>query len=542
MGKFRPISRFTVLPNWERLLIRLQTMSDSLGANDGLLESLGLLLDKRLTLAKLLARVCLRVPEQTGSWAVLVLGLGSNPRVIATNLAAKSADRVLGLKAILPELNRRPSSKKINLSGWSSKVKSGFINVQSVGSYENQPVAMLSLSQSTFDQPTQQYLQLVANILSLHFEKYQLQEKALASGEEFRSLTEYLTGGLVVINKDMKLMLWNRTLERLTGQKAKNVIGKELEQVFTNEEFEPLLTEIVKLFQTGNGQSFSVDLELDLAAGKSGWYNFSGSLLGSTRGEAAKAAIIIRDISNIKRLEQKKNEFISIATHEFRTPLTAIKGYLSLLARDKENLTKKQSLYLDRATMASDRLVSLAEDLLQIAQIEQGRITVKRKVVDLSALLKKIVRDFKVKAAQRGLTLTFTKPEFEAKAFLDPVRAEQIFANLVDNALKYTAKGSVKLTIEKKGGSETQPQVLVIQVRDTGIGIARDKLEGVFDKFHRVHQTEQVREQGAGLGLFIVKSFVKLQGGRITVKSRPGHGSTFIVEFPLVKKQIVARK
>ena len=261
------------------------------------------------------------------------------------------------------------------------------------------------------------------------------------------------------------------------------------------------------------------------------WVSSLVTIYKNRSGSFEQAVLVTRDISHKKSLEQKKNEFISIATHELRTPLTAIKGYLSLLERKSDNLTEKQKSYLSQATKASNRLGGLAEDLLRVTQIDQDRIQFKPQNIHLFSLLKKVVRDFKPKAITKGLTLSLTGSNLRDKVRLDQVRTEQIFANLIDNAIKYSNQGTIKVWLEINEDNQGLNPQLIVNIRDTGIGIDSRNIEEIFEKFHRSHRPEQSREQGAGLGLYIAKSFVEKQNGTITVKSRAGKGTHFTVTF-----------
>jgi len=237
-----------------------------------------------------------------------------------------------------------------------------------------------------------------------------------------------------------------------------------------------------------------------------------------------KRAIKAQELAEIDKL---KDEFISIASHELRTPVTALVGYLELLkGKIPPNLIPTLQVELDTLDMLTKDLGNLINELLDVSRIEQGRLQVKPEETDINEVAKKVIDSLMPQASGKGLKLIFTPNEIP-KIMTDPDRVRQVLVNLIGNSVKYTLKGEVKVAIGIKD------KFVEINISDTGIGIPPEELPKLFGKFHRVQdkQTQEVR--GTGLGLWITKQIVELLGGKIYAQSIYGSGSTFTLTLPL---------
>jgi two-component system phosphate regulon sensor histidine kinase PhoR len=233
---------------------------------------------------------------------------------------------------------------------------------------------------------------------------------------------------------------------------------------------------------------------------------------------------VLRDITRMKELDRIKTEFVSIVSHDLRTPLTAIRGYVSLLPRVGP-LNDQQKDFVTRVERSMDNIVDLIADLLDIGKIEAG-VDWDMKAVSLHELVREVVDRLRANAELHQQTLQVNAPE------LSPVlgnqrRLEQVVANLIGNAIKYTPdNGQIDVTLHE------DDEFLVLQVSDTGIGISLDDQRRIFDKFYRVESEATEKITGTGLGLSIVKAIIKKHGGRVWVHSELGKGSTFTVLLP----------
>jgi signal transduction histidine kinase len=232
----------------------------------------------------------------------------------------------------------------------------------------------------------------------------------------------------------------------------------------------------------------------------------------------------------IKEIDQMKDEFISVASHELRTPVTGIRGFVSMiLAGDLGPVSDKAKESLVIVQSSADRLSVLVDDLLNVSRIEQGRMKMELQPTDVSSIIKESIAELSVQAEQKKLTLKYNPhAEVLPNINIDTERFKQILFNLIGNAIKYTVAGSVEVTTEQKNGR------LEIKVKDTGLGMSAKARERLFEKFYRVRTDETSSITGTGLGLWITKQLVEMQAGDITVDSIEKVGTQMTISFPLI--------
>jgi signal transduction histidine kinase len=239
--------------------------------------------------------------------------------------------------------------------------------------------------------------------------------------------------------------------------------------------------------------------------------------------------VTLADITKNIDLETMKLDFVSIAAHELRTPLTAMRGYLSLLSDDiKKDMDEVHGEYLEKAVLSADRLHVLIENLLNIARIERGTLSLDIKKQDWIEAVESEIEEFSQNAEASNLEIIFTKPKGKIPpVYVDITTIVEVLSNLLDNAIRYTKTGKITVTIEK------DKNMVVTHVADTGIGIPQASIPHLFKKFYRVSTTVlRAGEKGTGLGLFISKEIMKMHGGEIWVESLEGKGSVFSFSLP----------
>lgn len=242
--------------------------------------------------------------------------------------------------------------------------------------------------------------------------------------------------------------------------------------------------------------------------------------------EDAGVVWTIRDVSERARLERLKSEFVATASHELRSPLTSIKGFVELLVA-ADDLQPRQREFLDIVLVSTNRLVDLVNDLLDVARVEAGRLEIHRRPTELHEIVDEVTTLLGPRLAGKRHTLEIDVPADLPLVHADPGRLRQILTNLLTNAHLYTQEGgTITITGRPDGRSAVR-----LDVRDTGRGMSREEIARVFDRFVRTGDGD--RSQGSGLGLAIVKSLVDLHGGRVDVESEPGEGSTFSVRLPV---------
>lgn len=223
----------------------------------------------------------------------------------------------------------------------------------------------------------------------------------------------------------------------------------------------------------------------------------------------------------LKLADSRKSEFLSFATHQLRSPLTSIKWGLGSL---KEKYSQKTADHLFETT---DDLIGTVNDLLDISKIEQGGMVIKKEEFDIHDFIRQIVEEFRITAEKKGLNMTFHGENEPCLVMADENKIRQVFVNLIDNAIKYTEKGNIDITLTK-----TDKDVCV-GVKDTGAGINAVELSQLFSKFLR-GQAGKSSQGGSGLGLYLAKKIIEEHHGDISVRSKGlGEGSTFTVRLPL---------
>ena len=232
--------------------------------------------------------------------------------------------------------------------------------------------------------------------------------------------------------------------------------------------------------------------------------------------------------SRLRELDKTKDEFISMASHQLRTPLTTVKGYLSMLLEgDIGSVKKEQKEILQNAFDGSNRMVYLIADLLNVSRLQSGKFVIDNKPTDLAEVVQGEVEQLRAQALTRQVELNYKRPEHFPALALDETKIRQVIMNFLDNALYYTPKGGkvdVVLTATDSTVSYT--------VTDTGLGVPKEVQHHLFTKFYRADNAKKMRPDGTGLGLFMAKKVVVAQGGAIIFKSTEGKGSTFGFSFP----------
>lgn len=243
----------------------------------------------------------------------------------------------------------------------------------------------------------------------------------------------------------------------------------------------------------------------------------------------------------LKKLDQQKSEFVSIASHQLRSPLTVIKGYLSMFLEGEPMLgdvkhgtvTEKGAEVMDIMFQSTNRLVHIIEDFLNVSRIEQGRMKYEMSDFDVRHMAAEVVGELTAEAERKKLTLTLEDktPTSSYMVTADSGKIRQVIGNVIDNSIKYTQQGAVTVSLERRGN-----EAIRIAVKDTGIGISPENLKNLFQKFSRASNAGKVNVTGSGLGLFVAIEIIKAHGGKLWAESEgEGKGSTFIIEIPLKK-------
>ncbi len=258
--------------------------------------------------------------------------------------------------------------------------------------------------------------------------------------------------------------------------------------------------------------------------------NISSSLIKRVLSEMQISEELASAYRELKRLDKAKTEFISIASHQLRTPLTAIKGYLSLIQEGSYGkFSPKMKRPIDNIYISSERLIKLVNDLLNISRLEAGKIKLKIEKLSLEDIIDSVVEELKNLAEKKKLTIIWERPEEPLPQIMaDRENIRQVVLNLIDNAIRYTQEG--KVTVE----CSADKNVYRMKVKDTGEGMNKEELSKLFKRFSRGSGGQRTWTEGTGLGLYIAKKFVDMYKGNLWAESRgKGKGSAFYLELPI---------
>lgn len=252
-----------------------------------------------------------------------------------------------------------------------------------------------------------------------------------------------------------------------------------------------------------------------------------------TKGETIGAVVLVEDITEAKKLERAKDEFLAITSHEMRTPLTIIRGNSELLLEflGDNPANAEVSKRIQRINVSSVRMINIVNDFLDLMRLESKEIEFKKEIFDLVPVVEEAVADFQSQAAEKQLTIALEKPPQMSSVFADRSRTQQVLVNIIGNAIQYTEKGGVKISFLE------EEQEVKVFVADTGVGIEPAFQNTLFQKFQTIgKQFVRTKEYGSGLGLYISRLIADGMGCRIWLeKSVPGEGSVFAVGLPAAK-------
>lgn len=236
----------------------------------------------------------------------------------------------------------------------------------------------------------------------------------------------------------------------------------------------------------------------------------------------------------LRALDEAKDEFISMASHQLRTPLTSVKGYVSMvLEGDAGRITQQQKDLLNQAFTSSQRMVYLIADLLNVSRLKTGKFVIETTDVDLSEVVQSEVLQLSETAKARSLILSYKKPESFPVLQLDETKIRQVIMNFIDNALYYTPSGGQIEVLLEHSANKVEFKVI-----DNGLGVPKSEQPHLFTKFYRAENAKKARPDGTGLGLFMAKKVIVSQGGSLLFSSKEGEGSTFGFSFPYTKSEV----
>lgn len=376
-------------------------------------------------------------------------------------------------------------------------------------------------------------------------------------------LIQSISDGIIATDTNGKIMLINKAASALTEWDTEEALGfdsRTVVKLLVDEKTSEVIPDTEHPFTkvTQKLEAFNQTMVLVSRNNKHSYVSLVVSpVINPKNDELVGIVSVFRDVSKARSQEQRSADFISTASHEMRTPVAAIEGYLALSLNDKvAQIDARAREYLEKAHSSTQHLGKLFQNLLTSAKAEDGRLTSHPIVVEMSSFLSQLAEDLRFSAEKRGLAVEFiqgTSPTPKASpqtnniistvgrtivplyyALADPDRVREVVANVFDNAVKYTETGKISIGIT--GNND----VVQMHIADSGPGIPAEDLPHLFQKFYRVDNSATRSVGGTGLGLYICSAIVELYNGTIWAESKLGEGSTFYVNLPRLSSQQAA--
>jgi len=348
-------------------------------------------------------------------------------------------------------------------------------------------------------------------------------EEARKSSERERDKTKAiisnLADGLLILDRENRIILINSEGEKILDIKAEEIEGKilgSLSEISSIKHLAELISKKKSLFRS------------ELSLEKPNRIVLEVTIIPLTPGE--EKIVILHDVSREKLIDRMKSEFVSFSAHQLKTPLATIKWALKMFSDgDLGKITKEQKEIITKTYQTNERMISLVEDLLNLARIEEGKYLYKPIFVQIEEIIQSVINSYQEKIKRKEIRLEFKKPKEKLpKVKVDVEKIKLAIENFIENAIKYTPVGGevkVSLSGDKKR--------LEFSVQDNGIGIPKDQQDKMFTKFFRASNATKMESEGSGLGLFITKNIIEAHGGRIWFESEEGKGTTFHFTVPL---------
>jgi len=344
-------------------------------------------------------------------------------------------------------------------------------------------------------------------------------QTATEDRNEMRAILSSMIEGVVAIDKNERVILFNSALEEMFNLNKGKVIGKFFWEIIRNNELNDLLKEAMN-----KGRLKTRELTLFLAGEKI----FQVHAL-PIKGEEKPWGVVavLHEITELKRLEKMRAEFVANVSHELRTPLTSIRGFIETLRDGAIDDPKNSRKFLNIIETHVERLNNLINDLLELSKIESRELKMEFQPVNLRELTEEVASNFKGVIEQKELEVAVNIPFDFPQVEIDSEKIKQVFNNLFDNAIKFTPKnGRICIrAVDKRNDVQ-------VEISDTGIGISQEHLGRLFERFYRVDKARSRELGGTGLGLSIVKHIIQAHRGKVGVQSEPGKGSKFFFTLP----------
>ena len=355
------------------------------------------------------------------------------------------------------------------------------------------------------------------------FAQRQELERQIAGRESgTQTILGAMQDGLLVVDARSRITLMNPTFQKLFELRDP-AVGVPLIEAVRHATLDELIVETLR-----TGEVMRSELSVaDSRTHSERHIEVSAVPIKKADDEMSGAVVLFHDITELKQLDQIRREFGANVSHELRTPLSILRGYIEVLLDEPETSREELARILSIMERHSKRLQRLVDDLLSLAQLESSQAKLELSVVRMDELLNNLIRDWKEKLAAKNLKVIVDLPSEALTLRADGTRMEEVLHNLLDNATKFSREnGEIHLRATRRGSD------MVLSVADDGLGIGKEHLPRIFERFYRADKARSRELGGTGLGLAIVKHIVQLHGGRVEAESELGHGTTIRVVLP----------
>ena len=370
-------------------------------------------------------------------------------------------------------------------------------------------------------------LGLFAMLAGVHLENVELFEEVMRERRTLATIQGSMTEGLVVLDPRGQVMYLNQTAERLWGLVANDVRGKHIRDVFCPGalELEPpeALQNLIDVVEAADNSPKTIEVTLDKPQRR---YLEVTAFSIPSASDKSMTGLLARDVTQQRELRERQYNFVSIASHELRTPMTTILGFTELLLkRDLPESSRRE--WLERIYQSSKALSAIVDDMLNISRIQSGKLALSLELLQLQDVVNEVLAGIRPETTVHEFIVSI--PEDTPKVVADREKLAQVLINFLTNAIKYSPKGG-PVTISARHDRDRER--VVVEVADQGIGIAPEEQENLFSAFHRIIRPETATIKGTGLGLSIVKGLVQMMKGEVWAKSEMDKGSRFFFSIP----------
>ncbi|ENH97070.1 two-component sensor histidine kinase [Gracilibacillus halophilus YIM-C55.5] len=372
----------------------------------------------------------------------------------------------------------------------------------------------------TYIQPSGEAQQLsqAINLLAKNLQEMAIQEKM--QGSQWKTVIDNMESGLMLIDERGYVHLINRKFKHLFGDQNGTYIGHLYYDVLPQTNIHQVVQET---FLYEEKITNSVKIAID---GDAHYIEIVGAPVLTEKNEQNGVVLVFHDITELKRVEEMRKDFVANVSHELKTPITSIRGFAETILEDDFEDKAVAQQFVNIILKESTRLQALIHDLLELSKLEKEEMKLSQKRIDVDDWISGIITIAEQQAEQKSIHFE-SSIESGISFYGDPDHMQQVLLNLMNNAMSYTKEnGEVSLSIRDEAND------IVISVRDTGIGIPEEAVQRIFERFYRVDRARSRHTGGTGLGLAIVKHIVEAHNGRIHVESTLNEGSTFIIYIP----------